>query len=38
MLASVIEVLNRFGLLGAIQFCAVAMSAIFVYRYFSDRS
>lgn len=38
MLGSVIEVLNAFGVLGAIQFAAVATVAIFVYRYFTDRS
>lgn len=38
MLASVMEVLSALGLLTAIQFAAVAVIAIFVFRYFTDRS
>jgi hypothetical protein len=38
MLGSVLEVLNALGVLPAIQFTAFAVSAIFVYRYFTDRA
>ena len=37
MLDAVIEVLQRLGILSAIQFAAVAIAAIFIYRYFTDR-
>jgi hypothetical protein len=37
MLNSVLEILSSLGVLPAIQFMAVAASAIFVYRYFTDR-
>lgn len=38
MLDQAIDVLQRLGVLGAIQFMAVAVAAIFIYRYFTDRS
>lgn len=37
MLSAVIEVLQALGVLGAIQFSAIAIAAIFIYRYFTDR-
>lgn len=37
MLSGVMEILNAMGILPAIQFIAVAVAAIFVYRYFTDR-
>ncbi len=37
MLGSVLEILNALGVLGPIQFMAIAVAAIFVYRYFTDR-
>jgi hypothetical protein len=37
MLGAVIEILSALGVLSAIQFAAVAIAAIFVYRYFTDR-
>ena len=37
MLDAVIEVLQRLGILPVIQFAAVAIAAIFIYRYFTDR-
>jgi len=38
MLNGVLEVLSALGMLEAIQFAAVAGVAIFLYRYFTDRS
>lgn len=38
MLTSVMEILQAVGVLPAIQFMAVAVAAIFVYRYFTGRS
>lgn len=38
MLTQAIEVLQQLGVLGVIQFVAVAMGAIFIYRYFTDKS
>ena len=37
MLGSVLEILSALGVLSAIQFVAVAVAAIFIYRYFTDR-
>lgn len=37
MLNQVIDVLNSLGVLSAIRFVAVAVAAIFIYRYFTDR-
>ena len=37
MLDAVLDVLSRLGVLPAIQFVAVAVAAIFIYRYFTDR-
>lgn len=37
MLDAVIQVLTALGVLQAIQFAAVALVAIFLYRYFVDR-
>ena len=37
MLESVLNVLRALGILQAIQFTAVTMAAIFIYRYFTDR-
>jgi len=37
MLADVIQILQQLGVLGAVQFIAIAISAIFIYRYFTDR-
>jgi len=38
MMQAVLDVLNALGILPAIQFMAIAVSAIFIYRYFTDRS
>ena len=37
MLDAVMDVLSRLGVLPSIQFVAIAVAAIFVYRYFTDR-
>lgn len=37
MLNQALDVLSGLGILSAIQFAAVAMAAIFIYRYFTDR-
>jgi hypothetical protein len=37
MLDAVLDVLSRLGVLPAIQFIAIAVAAIFIYRYFTDR-
>ena len=37
MMQAVMDVLNQLGILSAIQFVAVAVAAIFIYRYFTDR-
>jgi hypothetical protein len=37
MFQSVMEILNGLGLTPAIQFVGVAVAAIFIYRYFTDR-
>lgn len=37
MLESAKDVLQTLGVLPAIQFTAIALAAIFVYRYFTDR-
>lgn len=37
MLQDVIEVLQVLGILPVIQFTAVALTAIFLFRYFTDR-
>jgi len=37
MLSAVLDVLQQLGVLGAIQFIAVTVAAIYVYRYFTDR-
>jgi hypothetical protein len=38
MLQGVVDVLNALGIMPVIQFVAVSMGAIFLYRYFTDRS
>ena len=38
MLNDVLEVLSALGILPAIQFMAVSIATIFIYRYFTDRS
>ena len=37
MLSSALDVLDQLKVLQSIQFIAIAISAIFVYRYFTDR-
>jgi len=37
MLEAAKNVLETLGILPAIQFTAIAMAAIFIYRYFTDR-
>ena len=37
MIDAVMDVLSRLGILPAIQFVAIAIAAIFIYRYFTDR-
>lgn len=37
MLSAVMEILNTLGLTSAIQFVGIAIAAIFLYRYFTDR-
>ena len=37
MLDAVLDVLSRLGVLPAIQFIAIAVASIFIYRYFTDR-
>ena len=37
MINQVIDVLSQLGILPAIQFAAVAVAAIFIYRYFTDK-
>lgn len=37
MLDSVVEVLNAFGLMPAIQFVAITLSAIFIFTYLVNR-
>lgn len=32
------EILQTVGVLSAVQFIAIAVAAIYVYRYFTDRS
>lgn len=38
MLSQVMEVLQAVGVLPAIQFIAISVAAIFVYRYFTGNS
>lgn len=37
MLEAVMNVLNTLGITPAIQFVAVTIAAIFIYRYFTDK-
>lgn len=37
MMNSVMEVLNSLGITPVIQFIAIAIGAMFIYRYFTDR-
>lgn len=37
MVNDVIGLLSQLGIMPAIQFMAVAVAAIFIYRYFTDR-
>lgn len=37
MLDQAIDILNRLSVLPALQLIAVAIAAIFIYRYFTDR-
>lgn len=37
MMQAILDLLSGLGILPAIQFVAVAMAAIFIYRYFTDR-
>ncbi len=37
MLNSVLEILQALGVLPAIQFIAVTVAAIYIYRYLTDR-
>lgn len=38
MLNQALDILSGLGILSSIQFIAVAAAAIFIYRYFTDRS
>lgn len=38
MLNQALDILSSLGILSAIQFIAVAVAAIYIYRYFTDRS
>lgn len=38
MFDSVLDILSKLGVLPAIQMMAVSIAAIFIYRYFTDRS
>lgn len=38
MLNQALDILNSLGVLDAVRFTAVAVAAIFIYRYFTDRS
>lgn len=38
MLGSILELLNALGVLPALQFIAVGVAAIYIYRYFTDRA
>lgn len=38
MVDSAIDILTRLGVLPAFQFMAIAAAAIFIFRYFTDRS
>jgi len=38
MMQQAIEILNQLGITQVIQFVAVATGALFLYRYFTDRS
>jgi len=38
MLGQVIEILNALGMLQVIQFVAIMIGTIFIFRYFTDRS
>jgi hypothetical protein len=38
MLNQALDILSSLGILSAIQFTAVAVAAIYIYRYFTDRS
>jgi hypothetical protein len=38
MLAQATDILSTLGVLPAIQFIAVAIAAIFIYRYFTSQS
>lgn len=38
MLGQAIDLLNQLGILGSLQFIAVSIAAIFVYRYFTDKA
>lgn len=37
MIQPVMDILSQLGVLSAIQFIAVSVAAIFIYRYFTDR-
>lgn len=37
MIENVMDVLSRMGVLPAVQFIGIAIAAIFIYRYFTDR-
>lgn len=37
MMGSVMEILNALGLTPVLQFIGVAVAAIFIYRYFTER-
>jgi len=37
MLGQALDVLSQLGVLGAVQFMAIAVASIFIYRYFTDK-